>query len=412
MKIKTRKGFNLQPVLDSLSKALENGDLSTGFLKFFNNSYTVYLRTALEGEGLTEAFLSQVIIKAISQTSDFTASDFLGHCNRIANEMHKERHRKFKVVFPLRGAQNLITEKRKWDNIWIDFDIVKSSKFARKAIAARTAQLKRRGDNLLPAMERTDELPWAVCSVQSINIADAFERAENAISKELGLHSLVTPRSKRIFSNSLLEPPINTILLAPYMTVHDPSGTISADMLWYNRWDSFMSPPNRTQDDIKEIRHSVEFLREKIRELPWREEAEQVLIRYYKAFSHFNLETTFLDGWKLLEFIGGEKNTKSDKLIKRVAFLTSNPEYSKEIGRHLAERRNLISHGKSIDDDKNEVLAWEMKSFVGPLLETFLTNPFNFKNKKELWEFCDLPVDKENRDKQAKLLASAKKFRH
>jgi hypothetical protein len=53
-----------------------------------------------------------------------------------------------------------------------------------------------------------------------------------------------------------------------------------------------------------------------------------------------------------------------------------------------------------------------MKSFVGPLLETFLTNPFNFKNKKELWEFCDLPVDKENRDKQAKLLASAKKFRH
>ncbi len=56
MKIKTRKGFNLQPVLDSLSKALENGDLSTGFLKFFNNSYTVYLRTALEGEGLTEGF--------------------------------------------------------------------------------------------------------------------------------------------------------------------------------------------------------------------------------------------------------------------------------------------------------------------------------------------------------------------
>ena len=308
------------------------------------------------------------------------------------------------------GAQHLISGRRKWDKVWIAFDVDKSSAFARKALADRITQLKTRGKNVPTVIEQVEELPWAVCSIRSINMVDAFERAEYAITKELGLYSIVTSRKKEQLS-SLAERPINTMLLAPHMTVHNPSGTISNNIFWYNRWDLYLNQPGRTQDEITRIRGKFDRLRRKIRRLPWRDKAEQVLIRYYNAFAHFDLEKSFLDGWKLLEFIGGDEGTKGDTLIKRAAFLSSNPTLSKEIGMHLRHRRNLISHGRSINDASNETLAFQMKSFVGPLLETFLTNPFSFQKGKDLWDFCDLPVDKTERDKQAKLLATAQKFR-
>lgn len=410
MTIKTRKGFNIQPVLDLLSQSgNESDDPPRGFGLLFSRE-KAYLRTAIDAKDLSDFELSRVIEKALREAPKLTQESFLKHCNLSASQIDNEKHDDFKVVFPLWGAQHLISGRRKWDKVWITFDVDKSSAFARKALADRITQLKTRSRTLPTIIEQVEELPWAVCSIRSINMVDAFERAEYAITKELGLYSIVTSlHTERIFSSS--EYPINTILFAPHMTVHNPSGSITSDIFWYNRWDRFMDPPTRTQDEITKIRGKVDRLRRKIRRLPWRDKAEQVLIRYYNAFAHFDLEKSFLDGWKLLEFIGGDEGTKGDTLIKRAAFLTSDPTLSKEIGMHLRHRRNLISHGRSINDASNETLAFQMKSFVRPLLETFLTNPFSFQKEKDLWDFCDLPVDKTERNKQAKLLATAQKFR-
>jgi hypothetical protein len=410
MTIKTRKGFNIQPVLDLLSQSgNESDDPPRGFGLLFSRE-KAYLRTAIDAKDLSDFELSRVIEKALREAPKLTQESFLKHCNLSASQIDNEKHDDFKVVFPLWGAQHLISGRRKWDKVWIAFDVDKSSAFARKALADRITQLKTRGKNVPTVIEQVEELPWAVCSIRSINMVDAFERAEYAITKELGLYSIVTSRKKEQLS-SLAERPINTMLLAPHMTVHNPSGTISNNIFWYNRWDLYLNQPGRTQDEITRIRGKVDRLRRKIRRLPWRDKAEQVLIRYYNAFAHFDLEKSFLDGWKLLEFIGGDEGTKGDTLIKRAAFLTSDPTLSKEIGMHLRHRRNLISHGRSINDASNETLAFQMKSFVRPLLETFLTNPFSFQKEKDLWDFCDLPVDKTERDKQAKLLATAQKFR-
>ena len=414
MAITTRKGFNLQPVLDHLSQfGNEPGDPPRGFGLLFHKD-RAYLRTAIDAQGLSDSVLSWVIDKALREAPKLTQKSFIEQCKLIAGHIHKEEHYDFKVVFPVWGMQHLISGRRKWDNLWITFDIDKSSAFAQKALAERTVQLKKRSHTLPTVIEDVEELPWAVCSIRSINILDAFERAENAITKELGLYSIVISlhagRTVVRFPSSS-ERPINTVLLAPHMTVHNPSGSITSDIFWYNRWDHFMMQPARTKDQITKIRGDVDYYRRKIRKLPWRDKAEQVLIRHYNAFAHFDLEKSFLDGWKLLEFIGGDEGTKGDTLIKRAAFFYSDPTWAIEIGRHLKHRRNLISHGRSINDDSNETLAFQMKEFIAPLLKLFLTNPFNFEKEKDFWDFCDLPVDKTERDKLAKLLATAQKFR-
>ena len=249
MTIKTRKGFNIQPVLDLLSQSgNESDDPPRGFGLLFSRE-KAYLRTAIDAKGLSESQLTSVIDEALCEAPKLTQKSFLEHCNHSAGQIKKNKEHNFKVVFPLWGAQHLISGRRKWDKVWIAFDVDKTSAFARKALADRITQLRAWAHTLPTIIKQVEELPWAVCSIRSINMVDAFERAEYAISKELGLYSIVTSlHTERIFSSS--EYPINTILFAPHMTVHNPSGSITSDIFWYNRWDRFMDPPTRTQDEI------------------------------------------------------------------------------------------------------------------------------------------------------------------
>jgi hypothetical protein len=76
------------------------------------------------------------------------------------------------------------------------------------------------------------------------------------------------------------------------MTVHNPSGTISQDMFWYNRWDSFMIRLPERKIDITKIRGKCRLLRRKIRKLPWREKRNKCL---YAIITHSHIST-----WKIV----------------------------------------------------------------------------------------------------------------
>ena len=97
--------------------------------------------------------------------------------------------------------------------------------------AKQFTKLQNQPDEILDGLQ---ELPLAVCSVRAVDVLDAFEQAEHAISKELGLNALMSGRGKFIFNNGP-DRPINMTLLAPHMTVHEPDGSISVEMYWYNR---------------------------------------------------------------------------------------------------------------------------------------------------------------------------------
>ena len=74
-------------------------------------------------------------------------------------------------------------------------------------------------------------------------------------------------------------------------------------------------------------------------------------------------------------------------------------------------RRNLISHGRPVKGESYKGLAFQMKEFLTPFLHAFLTNPFNFRDIEEFWDFCDLPIDKPARMRQAYLLDCVAEFR-
>lgn len=412
MTFKKRKNFNIELILAKLSqerKVNPDGSISTPGFGYLNR-YESYLRTAIVAEGKSDSFIRNIVSAAVRVEQHLTEDKFVKHCNRIANARMRNNCQKFKVVFPIWGETGLISGLRRWGDVSITFNISTNSAFARRAKIDRNEQFNKYKAKYPEFSNVPADLPLAVCTVKAIDVRDAFEQAESAISKELGLYSLITGRGEFLFNNGR-DRPVNTVLLAPHMTVHDVTGRITEDMFWYNRWCPDMPEKRRNDIEIERIQKRTKQIRNKLRKLPWRDDAENALGRYYSAFGQCDLEASFLDGWRLLEAIGGHSSENSETLVKRAAWFFEERDENIQIGLHLMYRRNLISHGRPLKDENNEGLVFQMKYFITPLLYSYLTNPFKFKSIKEFWDFCDLPHDRSTRLRRAYLLKCGAKFR-
>jgi len=418
MVIKKRDGFDLGPILKQLTETRTvNQGGSVSYPIGTREKFESYFITATQAEGKSAAFVGYVVKRAMSAEQVLDEKKFIGHANRIANRLESNR-KPMKVVFPVWGSKGLMGDSRQWGGVRISFDVDIKSRFLRRAQRERLEQIERRGRGTVLQGDDFSNLPLAVCSVKAINAFDAFELAESAISTELGLYSLIFSRRRNLLLSGSSERPISTILLAPHMTVHDPTGKLFSDVFWFNPWPNGQRAVSRTQDDVKKIQESVATLRKQVRKLPWRSMAELALARHYEAFSQKDLEASFLDGWRLLEAIGGGAREKSETLVRRAAWFFEEPLEWTQYGLHLMHRRNLISHGRPVRADDNEGLAFQMKEFLTPMLLAVLTNPYGLKSIEEFWDFCDLPTDQGNRNKkrhilnrQLHLLQCAAKFR-
>ncbi|MCF6305125.1 MAG: hypothetical protein L3J33_07130 [Rhodobacteraceae bacterium] len=412
MAIKKRKGFDIGLMLAKLSEDRTlNPDvtISPKGLDTWDKCES-FLRTAVVENGKSNAFVGSVVREAMSAEQDLNEQKFIEHCNRIASIKEQTARQPYKVVFPVWESTGLIRGQKRWNDVSIMFGASPVSNFLRRAKHERAEQLKRQEDCFPINMQGINDLPLAVCSVQAIDAYDAFELAESAISIELGLYSIFLNRGKFILTNDPSRP-ISTVLLAPHMTVHDLSGGMSSDIFWYNEWPKRMVIKDLPKATAIKIHANVEKARKKIRRLPWRSMAEKALVRHHAAFSQSDLEASFLDGWRLLEAIGGHPFEKGETLVKRAAWFFENRDEMFQIGIHLMHRRNLISHGRPIQANDKEGLAFQMKEFLTPFLRTILTNPFSFKDIEELWKFCDLPTNKEMRKRQMYLLKCGVEFR-
>lgn len=415
MLITKRKGFNLAIILKELAdKRIINDDGSTSWADFnAPNFFQSYITTTIYAENKSGAFLKRVVQNTINSQQELTENTFIENANRIADQLDRTERRKLKVVFPIWGGDELLFGSRRWDNVHIRFNVNPKSSFLRKAIANRSKQKKILLDRIGVDIKGLSNLPLTVCTVNAIDAFDAFELAEKALSIELGLYSFLEGRGKSIFSSGRVAKPISKIIFAPHMTVHEMSGSLMNDIFWYNEWPNNLTTINRKEKDIENIKLSIKNIRNRVQKLPtkWKITAKAALARHFDAFSQKDLEASFLDAWRLLEIIAGNPHEKNETLVRRAAWFFSEADFQKQIGLHLMHRRNLISHGRPVKASDHEELAFQMREFIYPMFKAILMNPFKFKSIEEFWQFCDLPLEKETRDRQAYLLECTSTFR-
>ncbi|MDG1532720.1 MAG: hypothetical protein P8Q99_15390 [Paracoccaceae bacterium] len=264
MTIKKKKGFNIDFMLEKFSETRKinvDGSTSTRDPSLIWK-YESYFMTALEARGKSDAFMSIIIKEALRAEQVLNEQSFIRHCNRLANTKENNAKSQYKVVFPIWGSTGLIEGRKKWNNVTITFGASQASSFMRRAKVDRAKQIKSREGNFPTHMPNIDDLPLAVCSLHAISVHEAFELAENAISKELGLFSLFLQRGRPFFDQNS-HGPISTTLLAPHMTVHDLSGKLSSDIFWYNQWPKKMQYNHLSNENACTTQAKVEKIRKK-----------------------------------------------------------------------------------------------------------------------------------------------------
>ena len=424
-----RKDFKkdeIQHVLKQLKswrKISEDGEVN--FLGFEAlDRYKSILVSAVGFDVRTDALKSRIVQDTLFSpdlSADFTEDDFRSLAWKLCNK-HQGDLARYKVVFPLWNIPPFLADVRKRGDVTINFSPSKQTSLFKKIARKRDKQRSQQFKAFFTEKRVADLHDCSTCitHVAANSPADAYERASEVLYGMLGLINIAKDGGKRWRLSSSMggHLPVSDVLIGPHMTTHREDGSLAYDGFWFENWKDGADKRQANGKVLAAWEKNYTDLVRGVANSPWSEHCRSAAARYFKAFSNPNLEESFLGGWRLFEEISGPRQDKRKKKLARVSNVFQDDSEHRVIGKHLALRRNLITHGQPIVIGDEETLAFQMLRFVHPYLCRFIWNPFSLATKEEFWEFLDLPVSQSDRTAEAErlrrrlsLLDKARQFR-
>ncbi len=426
-----RKEFTPQEIEMVLGKVREarsispEGKVSVTLLGNID-AWISFLVSALGIEVRTNTLRAHVVRATIFSPDlnvNFTEKDFRTVVYRRLNEDQSQNFKTFKVAFPIWNSPRFLNGVKRIDDVTINFSPSPNTRLFKTICRERLVQRTDSRFEFFFDKERLAELQkcsTCIAHVKANGPEDANERASEAIYEVLGLINMATDWNKggRWTSRVKGKLPVSEVLIGPHTTTHFSDGTLTHDGFWHEHWNGGPKRSTLTQEKLHAWEKRYNKFCSGVSISPWRKQCKSTAVRYFKAFSNPDLEESFLDGWRLFENIAGSRYEKIETKIVRVSNVFETCTEHQIVGKHLALRRNLISHGHPIKSDDDETLAFQMLQFVLPYAEFFILNGFSFASREQLWEFLDLPDSRiersemrKNLHQQLSLLNSAAQFR-
>jgi hypothetical protein len=202
--------------------------------------------------------------------------------------------------------------------------------------------------------------------------------------------------------------PLNRISLGPFHTLHNQDGSSATeDTIWYDPNYNKPAKPEHFLDIQKTIRPFERKIIPKINNSPYSKTIKDFLIRYNRALDQPILENCFLQLWSLLESLTASSGTNSNNknVVDRIAFLSAEPQYEREILDAMREKRNIIVHQST--KDEIHTLAFQAKFFAEKMLFFHINNSKKFSCLEEAGEFLSSPANPKDIRKKIFLLNKA-----
>lgn len=239
--------------------------------------------------------------------------------------------------------------------------------------------------------------------------SEAAERGLEALDLLRASWNLTLNRGKSWRYTSGRQTPVNDIRLAPFHTIHEPSGMLATDTFWYD--PGYRKPATLFNDKTKFAKLLVfaKNLRQRLAASPYRSDLRDALIRYVRALDSADLNDSFLRLWSLLEYLTDSTNDPSKVTTRRAAFMFEDHELSLLVLSNLAGFRNRFVHTGS-DSENIESLVFQLKRYVDSLLLFHLGNGFGFSSRSEAALFMDMPPDAAKLKQRARRLQQALRF--
>lgn len=239
---------------------------------------------------------------------------------------------------------------------------------------------------------------------------EAVDIAFKAFNIVRGIWNWSYNRKKGLRMSNGRREPVNRLVLGPIHTLHYPGGKLATESWWYE--------PNycgqvATWDLSQEMGDMYKFLdsvRRRLSECMYKEDLEQVIIRYGLALDERDWETAFLKLWGCLEDLTCTASGNSYKeTIRRATFIFENRDYYMQVLTCLKDYRNRFVHDAE-NTGAIETYLYQLKGYIELLLRFHLWNKFDFPSLKAASEFLDLPSDKDALNSRIELAKQAQKF--
>jgi hypothetical protein len=234
---------------------------------------------------------------------------------------------------------------------------------------------------------------WVRVKTLGRTIHEAAQNALDAMDILRGTWTLLA--TYRSWSFNLGGPriePIGVIHRGPVHTLHNPDGQPIDFAYWsdsnYVEDQKIFQPPQGWEP----IEKGRRTLMRRVKRLEYKEDLEDVIIRYVSALDNTDLDLAFLQMWSILERITDTVGQSYDETIRRAIWVFDERSIVKERLEAMRFRRNSFVHAAQSTADRDQI-TYHLKSIVEPHLVMLIHNGFGVRNFEEYGRFLALPTD-------------------
>jgi len=202
---------------------------------------------------------------------------------------------------------------------------------------------------------------------------------------------------------------LGVIHAGPIHTLHNPDGSLVADLFWYEA--SFESPFDLyvPSDGWAKIEKHRRWAMRRLKSLPYRRDLEDLLVRYAAALDQADLDLAFIKLWSILEKLTDTVGANYEETVRRAVWVYDEPQLAAEMLGAMRTHRNRLVHSSQSADQRDQV-AYMVKSFVEPHLLRLLRNDFQVSSLEEYGRLLALPSNLTELKKQQQRLGRAVRF--
>ena len=178
---------------------------------------------------------------------------------------------------------------------------------------------------------------------------------------------------------------------APVHTLHNPDGSPATDDYWYEPDFSGDQPLCRPDAGWAVLTSFIRNATRLLRKSPFREDIQQLFVRYAQALDRSDEDTAFVNLWGVLESVTQTGRANYDKTIARATWIYEDREQAAEELGYLRMQRNRIVHASASTQDGGSSVH-QLKAIVDSHLRHLLVNTFKVTSIQEYASLLDLPA--------------------
>ena len=245
-----------------------------------------------------------------------------------------------------------------------------------------------------------------IAKVKAKSPTAAVNKALRAIDLQRALWCLMgNPTIQIAFGNSAFSP-INIIRLGSKHTLHFPNGEPVTNTYWFE--PGFKESTPFKPDKPKIFQSTSRWALRKIHLSKYGDTLSVALLRYVRALDEADSNTAFLRLWGALESLttsGG----KYDLVVDRCSVLFKDSAFHRQVLEHLREYRNSNIHAGE-ESEMARIHCFQLQLYFVQIIRFLLINADFFQSLNEAQSFLDLPMNKQELERQNQLIKKAQKF--